>query len=80
MKFREWSQRILWFVFGAASLGLLIFISTSYGRRIEAPLPVEPVQSIEDRVRTLEQKVAAIEAKLAPDKPKYGKKGRNDPD
>ena len=49
----NWAKRMLWFIFGAAAAGVLMFISTSRA--------VEPRQSLEQRVATLEQKVAGIE-------------------
>jgi hypothetical protein len=57
MKIREWSQKILWFVFGAMSIGLLIFISTAYGRRTGVILTLEQrVASLEQRVKSLEER------------------------
>jgi hypothetical protein len=49
----NWAKRVLWFVFGVAATGLLMFISTSQA--------VEPRQELPQRVTALEQRVAALE-------------------
>lgn len=56
MKLREWSQTILRFVFGAVSMGALIFIFTAYGTRAAVGL------TLEQRVAALEQRVNSLEA------------------
>ena len=57
MKIREWSQKILWFVFGALSIGSLLLIATAHGKRAAT------VSTLEERVSSLEQRVRAIEAR-----------------
>lgn len=46
MRFRIWADKALWFVFGAVAVGVLIFMSTAYGKRIESSLRVQPGQEI----------------------------------
>ena len=68
----NWAKRILWYVFGAASAGLLIFISSSHA--------VESGQSLEQRVTILEQKVSSIEErhKVEDQERKAANKGGHD--
>ena len=63
MKIREWSQRILWFVLGAVSIGFLISVSTAYGKRTEMRSILVPAEDLERRVTSLENRVGSIEAR-----------------
>jgi hypothetical protein len=93
MTIREWSQRVLWFLFGAVSVGLLIFISTSHGKRTETSLPVEPMQDFQQQLNLLagrvkkledrnaaEDKLKAEEAAKPERRPSEGPPDRNDRD
>jgi hypothetical protein len=61
MKIKEWSQRVLWFVFGAVTVGVLIFTSTSYGNRAEPGAAAMAGQDIQQRLVSLEQRVKYLE-------------------
>jgi hypothetical protein len=56
MRVRVWAAKILWFVFGAIAVGMLMFTSAAYSKR------PEPAQDILQRVESLERRVKALEA------------------
>ncbi|MDT4953975.1 MAG: hypothetical protein QOJ02_2113 [Acidobacteriota bacterium] len=52
MRVRSWTDKALWFVFGAVAFGLLVFISTAYSK---------PTQDILQRLDGLERRIYVLE-------------------
>ena len=62
-KFREASRKILWFLLGATSVGLLISISTAHGERTTTDLTPR-VANLEQRVNAMQAEINAINQRL----------------